>query len=85
MHPRDALHHLVDELPDQEVLRASRVLLALLDSTKEEEPLYTLDNAPEDDEPVTDDERRAIEEALRDVREGNVVPHEEVKRRWGLG
>ena len=40
--------------------------------------------APDDDEPETPDERAAVEEALRDIREGRTVPHEEVKRRLGL-
>lgn len=84
MQTRDTLHHLVDELPEQEIARASRVLRALLDSAEEEGPLYTLDTAPDDDEPIGDEERQAIDEALRDIRAGRTVPHAEVKRRWGL-
>lgn len=83
--PRDTLHQLVDELPDSEVPRASKVLQALLEVLGERGPLYTLDTAPEDDEPETPEERAATEEALREIREGGSVPHDEVKRRWGLG
>jgi predicted transcriptional regulator len=41
--------------------------------------------APIDDEPETSEEKAAVEEALRDIREGRTVSHEEVKRRLGLG
>jgi len=40
--------------------------------------------APIDDEPETAEEQAAVEEALRDIREGRVLTHEEVKRRLGL-
>ena len=43
--------------------------------------LVALDNAPFDDEPVTDAEEALIEEARADVRAGRVVNHEDVKRR----
>ena len=40
--------------------------------------------APIDDEPETAEEQAAVEEALRDIREGRALTHEEVKRRLGL-
>lgn len=40
--------------------------------------------APYDDEPLTEEDRRAIEEAEEDIRAGRVVSHEEVKRRFGI-
>ncbi len=43
--------------------------------------LVALENAPFDDEPVTDAEEALIEEARGDVRAGRVVNHEDVKRR----
>ncbi|CAN5283310.1 hypothetical protein BH24GEM2_BH24GEM2_08040 [soil metagenome] len=46
--------------------------------------LYTLDNAPPDDEPYTDEERAAVAEAWEDVRAGETIPHQEVKRMFGL-
>lgn len=85
MQTREALHQLVDELPDSEVSRASKVLQALLEAVGEGGPLYTVDTAPEDDEPETSEERAGAEEALREIREGRAVPHDEVRRRWGLG
>jgi predicted transcriptional regulator len=47
--------------------------------------LQLLDELPEDYEPETPEERAAVEEALRDLREGRTVPHAEVVRRWGSG
>lgn len=83
MPSRDALHRLVENLPESELPRAERVVEALRGTA--EGPLYTLETAPLDDEPETAEERAAVEEALRDIREGRGVAHEEVKRRWGLG
>ena len=45
--------------------------------------LEALENAPLDDEPVTDEEERDIEEARAELRAGlPTIPHEEVRRRW---
>jgi hypothetical protein len=41
-------------------------------------------DAPLDDEPETDEERAAIEEARREVAEGKLIPHDEVRRKLGL-
>jgi len=82
---RDTLYRLVDRLPESEIDRAQRVLAALLESAEEEDDpvLRSLREAPVDDEPETPEERAAVEEALREIREGRTIPHEEVKRRWG--
>ena len=82
MAPRDHLHRLVDTLPESELERAERVLEALRQVA---EPYYRpLEDAPLDDEPETAEEREAVEEARSDVAAGRVIPHEDVKRRWGL-
>lgn len=44
--------------------------------------LEALANAPYDDEPVTEEEERLIEEAREDVRRGEVLTHEQVKQLW---
>ena len=44
--------------------------------------LESLENAPIDDEPLTDEDERAIEEAREQVRRGEVLTHDEVRRRW---
>jgi hypothetical protein len=65
---RADLHRLVDELPDESV-DAAVVLL-----TRAKDPvLATLQAAPFDDEPESDEERRAVAEAHAD-RERGIQP-----------
>ena len=78
---RKELHQIVDLLPDN-ILEASRQ--AFLGFLKKTDPvLYSLVTAPEDDEPETEEERAAMEEVYREIREGRAefVPHEEVVKR----
>lgn len=79
---RDSLHRLVDDLPESEVSRAERLLEVLKETA--EKPLYTLENAPEDDEAETSQEAVAVAEAWRDHREGKSLTTEELKRELGL-
>lgn len=81
MPSRDSLHRLIDDLPESEITRAER-LLAILKETAE--PLYTLENAPEGDEPETAEEAAAVAEAWREHREGKSLTTEELKRELGL-
>jgi hypothetical protein len=76
---RQALHTLVDELPEPEVLAAKRFLEYLRQQPPD--PLrVVLDAAPLDDEPVTDDDLAAIREGFEGKARGETVPHEEVTR-----
>ncbi len=79
---RDSLHRLVDDLPETEIHRA-KLLLAVLQETAEP-PLFTLENAPEDDEDETPGEAAAVAEAWRDHREGKRLTTEELKKSLGL-
>jgi len=81
MTSRASLHRLIDDLPDSEISRAER-LLAVLKETAE--PLYTLQNAPEDDEPESAEEAAAVAESWREHREGMSLTTEELKRELGL-
>jgi hypothetical protein len=72
---------LIDELPEEDLPAAERVLQTLRATGA---PLTPLDEAPLDDEPDDDDFDSGLTEARADVEAGRVVPHEEVKRRWGL-
>ena len=73
------VHQLVDQLPVSELHAAKQYLKFLRD---EGDPvLKAFLNAPEDDEPETEEERQAVEEARSDIRAGRVYSHEEVKRR----
>lgn len=79
---KEQLHVLVDALPESEAETARRVLEGLhaIAST----PSYTLDDAPEEDEPITPEEEAAVAEALADIAAGRVYSHEEIKRELGL-
>jgi hypothetical protein len=82
---RETLHQLVEALDEQDVPTAGRVLRALRDSRQVSDPLRALDLAPEDDEPETPEERAAVEEALREIREGKPgLTTEELKRELGI-
>ena len=79
MEERQVLHVLVDELPDDELVAAMRFLEHLRFRSKD--PLRALLNeAPLDDEPVTDEDLAAIQEGLADKARGEVVSHEEAER-----
>ncbi len=80
---RDALHRLVDELPQDETT-AAELFLEYLKGGRADRLLLTLATASWDDEPETDEERRALEEAREDVREGRLVSMDEVKREFGI-
>ena len=79
METRQALHTLVDELPEPELPAARRFLEYLRQQAPD--PLrLMLDAAPLDDEPVTEDDLAAIREGFEEKVRGETVPHEEVKR-----
>lgn len=84
MSSRDALHRLVEELPDSEVQRAERVLEALKDAAEDVGPLYSLDTAPPDDEPETAAERAATSEAWAEHERGEGLSTEQLRRDLGL-
>jgi hypothetical protein len=67
---REALHVLVDALP-QERLAEARAALKLL-------------AIPEDDEPVTEEERASLDETHEEYLRDELVPHDVAMRRLGL-
>ncbi|MDR3553865.1 MAG: hypothetical protein P4L55_03840 [Syntrophobacteraceae bacterium] len=77
---KERLHELVDALPASKVETVHRYLEALAD----EAFLDALRNAPEDDEPLTEEDLKAIAEAEEDIRQGRTTPWEEVKKELGL-
>ena len=79
---REELRHLVDDLPDSELDTARRFLQYLRDTA--DPVLRAFLDAPEEDEPETDEERAAVAEAREDFEAGRVVPLEEVKGEFGL-
>jgi len=78
---KDRLHQLVDELPESELPTAERVLSAL---TATADPvLRALLAAPWDDEPETQEERQAVQEAREELARGEAIPDAELWRRLG--
>jgi len=67
---RERLHDLVDEIPDERLDDALHLLVLM--------------NAPEDDEPLTDEEIASIQEGQIAFIRGESIPHEEAMRRAGL-
>ena len=77
---RDALHDLVNRIPEEELAAAKRYLEYLATS-----PAYraALAAAP-DDEPVTEADARAIAQARERNQGDRRIPHEEILREFGL-
>lgn len=68
---REQLHEMIDALPADQFDAAAHALWAL--------------SIPEDDEPVTDEDREAIRLGREEHRRGKTVPHDVAMRRLGLG
>lgn len=75
---RDEVRRLVEELPEEELHAAKRFLEFLRDRGGDPLP-RALAEAPEDDEPETEEERRAAEEAWADYLRGEARPWESVR------
>ena len=80
MTSRDQLHEIVDMLPESDLASAQRLLQAL----PEDPVLRALLAAPLDDEPVTDEDRCAIEEAEASILTHGTISTAELRRRLGL-
>jgi hypothetical protein len=77
MNARQTLHDLVDQLPEEDLITAVRVLKGL--ELAPDPVMLALENAPVDDEPDDDDFDGGLTEALQET---DLVPHDEVKRRY---
>ncbi|MGI8689013.1 MAG: hypothetical protein ACR2M3_10575 [Thermomicrobiales bacterium] len=74
---KEDVHRLVDELPDDDLPAAQRLLEAL--RTKEHDPLMQhLMQAPIDDEPTTPEEDAGAAEARQELQRGEGRPLSEV-------
>ena len=80
MTERELLYALVETLPETELKPATRFLKCL--RAQHTDPvMQALEQAPIDDEPVTEEEATALEEALEDYDQGRVHRHEEIRAR----
>lgn len=75
---RRSLHRIVDDLPDDDLAIARRVLQALRDSG--DPVLKAFATAPFDDEIDDDDADGGLTEARRERDEGDVLTHDQLKR-----
>jgi hypothetical protein len=79
---RERIHRLVDQLPEAELPAVESLLVERRAAT---DPfLQALANAPEDDEPLTDEDDAAIQEGLDAIARGDVISDAELRRRLGL-
>ncbi|MDE0060453.1 MAG: hypothetical protein OXI22_13450 [Defluviicoccus sp.] len=77
--PKQRLHRLIDELPDEQVQAAERYLHSLC---RDLHPVVrAMRSAPIDDEPLTDEDRAAIREGRREIAAGHGIPNERIRRR----
>jgi hypothetical protein len=81
MSERDRAHELIDRLPGPQLAALVGLLETIVDPVA-----AALRNAPIDDEPVTEDEERAVSEAHDWLSKngGKGIPHAEAMRRLGL-
>ena len=76
--PREDLHRLVDAIPDDRLTEAVANLEPVMDPVTR-----ALLMAPEDDEPLTEEDLAAIAEARADRAHGDVVKDEDLDREMG--
>lgn len=74
---KERLHRLIELIPEPEIHAAQRYLEYLAEHG---DPfMRALKNAPETDEPLSDEDREALEEGRRALDEGDVVSDEELR------
>jgi hypothetical protein len=80
-HERQEAHALLDMLPPEKLSAVVGLLEAIIDPIARK-----LAAAPIDDEPETEEERRAVEHSKEWLRQrgGKGIPHEEVLQDFGL-
>ncbi len=77
---REALHELIDRIPEGEIAVTQRALEYLA----RDAAFRAAMSAPLDDEPVTAGDAEAIARARKDIQAGRVVSHDEMLREFGL-
>lgn len=84
MTAKEKLREAIEELSEAEAAQALEILVHSRESQKPGERTAAtldelLDNAPIDDEPETEEERRAVAEGYEDLRRGNTVSLDEIR------
>jgi len=76
---RQRAHAYLNQLPDSQVSAACGLLEAMLDPVS-----LAIANAPVDDEPVTEAEAKALQEAREWLKHNRGIPHEQVLAELGI-
>jgi len=93
MTDRKTLYNLVDQIVDEDMEEARRLLKELLDAREkrssgrkmtDEERIKWMESLPEEGYDISDAERAEIEEGEKAIREGRVVPFDKVAKELGL-
>ena len=80
--PRERLHRLIDTLPARELKAAERYIEYLCDYG---DPfIQALMNAPEMAEPLSDEDREALDEGRRALEAGDLVSDQELRAELGI-
>lgn len=77
--PKEHAHQLIDRLPNTQVAAVVGLLEAMLDPVSR-----AIANAPIDDEPVTPEEQKALDEAREWLKHNPGIPHEQVLAELGI-
>ena len=76
---RQQAHALLDQLPNEKLTAVVHLLQAISDPVAR-----SLANAPIEDEPISDEEMRAVEASREWLKTHAPIPHEEVFAEFGL-
>jgi len=76
---RQAAHALLGLLPEEKLFAVVHLLQAISDPVAR-----SLANAPLDDEPISEEETRAVEASKEWLKDHAPIPHEEVLAEFGL-
>lgn len=79
--PKKRLHKLIDQLPEDEIQAAERCLESLC--SHRDPVLDAIRSAPDVEEPFSEEEQQGVDDAIRDLRAGNRVPHAQILRKYG--
>ena len=77
--PKEHAHELIERLPPTQVAAVVGLLEAMLDPVAR-----AVAHAPIDDEPLTAEEERAVEEAREWRKQNKGIPHEQVLAELGI-
>jgi predicted transcriptional regulator len=79
---KERLYRLIERIPDEDVHGVERYLEYVASSR--DPVMYTLMDAPEEDEPISAEEEAEVQEGLADIAAGRVHTLAEVKQELGL-